>query len=208
MLTTPVIDVLVIDDHPVVGEGVALLVRRDPGIRVIGSVRTVHEARLLLRQTPADIVLLDLRLPGIMAPEAVDLLRSEDPDTKIVIFTAFIGHPALSAALVRRVSGCLFKDAARHDLAAAIRQVAAGRRVFDPRTGLAPVGPPEPEPGLTRREYDVLRCAAMGKTNAEISELVALSPNTVKTYLQVVYRKLAARNRVEAIARAAEAGLL
>jgi len=205
------IRVLVVDDHPVVCEGVSLLVHSCSDIVVTGSASSAEEAMTVARHTGPDVILLDLRLPDMLASEAVELLRRAAPRAKIVIFTAYAGHRALRAAIEAGVEGCLLKDAADTDLVDAIRRVARGERVFDSRLerdalpGKAPkmLGPP-----LTRREYEILRRVAIGETNSEIAEVIGLSRNTVKTYLQSALQKLGARNRVEAIARANEFGLL
>ncbi|MFF0793680.1 response regulator [Streptomyces spiralis] len=203
--------VLVVDDHPVVRDGVGLLVRHDPGIVIVRSARTGAEAVARVASLRPDVVLLDLRLPDMLAPEVIERLRREVSEVQVLIFTAYGDHAAVQTALARGAGGCLLKDAATPDLAAAIRQVAAGGRVIDPR--LTTPDSPElrrrlREVGITRREYDVLRQVAMGRTNPEIAEELSLARNTVKTYLQVAMQKLGARNRVEAIAKAGEAGLL
>jgi two-component system nitrate/nitrite response regulator NarL len=205
------IRLLVVDDHPVVCEGVSLLVHSSTDIVVTGSARSAEEAVAVARQTRPDVVLLDLRLPDMLASEAVKLLRMAAPRAKIVIFTAYAGHKALKAAMEAGVDGCLLKDAADTDLVEAIRRVARGESVYDARLerdSMPGRAPKMPGPELTRREYEVLRRVAIGETNPEIAEAIGLSRNTVKTYLQSALQKLGARNRVEAIARASEFGLL
>jgi len=127
------IRLLVVDDHPVVCEGVSLLVHSSTDIVVTGSARSAEEAVAVARQTRPDVVLLDLRLPDMLASEAVKLLRMAAPKAKIVIFTAYAGHRALKAAMEAGVDGCLLKDAADTDLVEAIRRVARGESVFDAR---------------------------------------------------------------------------
>ena len=127
------IRLLVVDDHPVVCEGVSLLVHSSTDIVVTGSARSAEEAVAVARQTRPDVVLLDLRLPDMLASEAVKLLRMAAPRAKIVIFTAYAGHKALKAAIEAGVDGCLLKDAADTDLVEAIRRVARGESVYDPR---------------------------------------------------------------------------
>jgi two-component system nitrate/nitrite response regulator NarL len=205
------IRVMVVDDHPVVRDGVQMLLRPDPRIQVVAGALTVRDAIAQLAQVRPDVLLLDLRLPDMLAPEAVRRLRAVCPGVKIVIFTAYPDHGALQATLAAGIDGYLLKDAGTMDLVRALRQVVAGVQVVDPRLRehagvrlrdrLAKVG-------LTRREYDVLRLAAMGNTNPEIAQELELARNTVKTYLQSAMQKLGARNRVEAIARAQEAHLL
>ena len=203
------IRVMVVDDHPVVRDGVSMLLRPDSRIQVVAGALTVRDAIAQLPQVRPDVLLLDLRLPDMLAPEAVRRLRAVCPGVKIVIFTAYPDHGALNATLEAGIDGYLLKDAGTMDLVRALRQVVAGVRVVDPRLG-GQVRPRErlDKIGLTRREYDVLRLAAMGNTNPEIAEELELARNTVKTYLQSAMQKLGARNRVEAIAKAQEARLL
>ena len=202
--------VMVVDDHPVVRDGVALLLRSEPSLVVVGSAESGRAAIERAPELAPDLVLLDLRLPDMLAPEVVTALRGVLPAAKVVVFTAHGDHAGVAAALDAGAHGALLKDAAATDLVAALRQVLRGERVTDPR--IVPRGAADPaalaRSGLTRREYEVLRLAAQGRTNPEIAETTGLARNTVKTYLQGALHKLGARNRVEAIGKAGEAGLL
>ena len=128
------------------------------------------------------------------------------PTPRVIEIARESGYEGIEARAER-----LLKDAADTDLVEAIRRVARGESVYDPRLdrdSLPGRAPKMPGPELTRREYEVLRRVAIGETNPEIAEAIGLSRNTVKTYLQSALQKLGARNRVEAIARASEFGLL
>jgi DNA-binding NarL/FixJ family response regulator len=202
--------VLVVDDHPVVRDGVALLLRAEPSLVVVGSAESGRSALERAAGLHPDLVLLDLRLPDMLAPEIVVGLREAVPGARIVVFTAHGDHHGVAAALDAGAHGALLKDAAATDLVSALRRVLRGERVIDPRMvpTVAGRGAALARSGLTRREYEVLRLAAQGRTNPEIAETTGLARNTVKTYLQSALHKLGARNRVEAIGKAAEAGLL
>ena len=201
--------VLVVDDHPVVRDGVALLLRGDPALVVVGSAESGRTALERAPQLSPDLVLLDLRLPDMLAPEVVVGLRELVPAARVVVFTAHGDHHGVQAALDAGAHGALLKDAAAIDLVAALRRVLRGERVSDPRLLPGEAGrAAQARSGLTRREYEVLRLAAQGRTNPEIAECTGLARNTVKTYLQAALHKLGARNRVEAIGKASEAGLL
>ncbi len=201
--------VMVVDDHPVVRDGVALLLRGEPSLVVVGSAESGRSALERALALGPDLVLLDLRLPDMLAPEVVAGLRELLPAVRVVVFTAHGDHHGVQAALDAGAHGALLKDAAATDLVAALRRVLRGERVSDPRMGPGEAGRAAlARSGLTRREYEVLRLAAQGRTNPEIAETTGLARNTVKTYLQSALHKLGARNRVEAIGKASEAGLL
>lgn len=201
---------LVVDDEPVVCRGLAALVRGEDDLVLAGEAYSVASALSLLARARVDVVLLDLRLPDMTAPEAIPLLRQAAPSARVILFSPRDGQAAAEAAAEAGVDGVLLKDSLGHEITDGIRRVAAGERVVDERLvsvaarrRRAWAGPP-----LTRREYEVLRRVAMGETNVEIAEAIGLSRNTIKSYLHATLQKLGARNRVEALARASEAGLI
>lgn len=200
---------MVVDDHPVVCDGVRLLLDGEPGFAVVASATTARAALDDAARVQPDVVLLDLRLPGSSPPEVVRALRGACPAVRVVLFTAHADHSLLQATLTEGVEGCLLKDAGTGDLAASLRAVVAGELVFDPRLGeIAEVRPRRQDRGLTRQEHAVVKLVATGLTNPEVAQELDLPRNTVKSYLQVAMRKLGARNRVEVISRAHESGLL
>lgn len=206
----PAVRVLVIDGHPVVHQGLAAAVASDGGMVLTEEAHSVEEALRLLRRARPQVILLDYHLPDMLAPEAVPVLRHAAPEARVVLFTAERGRAALEAVLQAGLDGCLLKDTPTAELVDTVRRVAAGEAVFDARLpGATRPGPQaRAAPPLTRREYEVLRRVAMGETNVEIARAIGLSRNTIKTYLHGALVKLGARNRVEALARASEAGLL
>lgn len=208
----PTIDVYVIDDHPLVGGGVEVLLRDEADIRVVGAAATVRVALAQLPTLCPDVVLLDMRMPAGLGSEAVADLRRAAPRTRIVVFTAYPEHPAIDNALAAGARGALLKDAGTGDLVAGIRRIAAGEVVVDPRldpwTTSDRLRSALDRGGLTDREYDVLRQVALGHTNPEIAETLGIARSTVKAYLQSCMQKLGARNRIEAISRASEQHLL
>ncbi len=200
--------VLVVDDHPIVLDGVALALQRTSFLTLAGYARTGREAIDSVHQVRPDVVLLDLRLPDMLAPEAIRELLAQDSALKIIIFTAYPEHVALTAALTAGAHGVVIKDAERADLVDVIRRVAAGERVVSTDDDGPLLARRLREHGLTRREYEILRHVAMGETNPEIAGALGLTRNTVKTYLQRTMEKLGAHNRVEALARANQLGIL
>ena len=209
------VSVLVVDDHPIVLDGVRLLVDSTSWITLAGYARTGREAITVAEQTQPDVVLLDLRLPDMLGPEVIHGILRGAPDAKVVLFTAYPDHAAVEPALAAGARAVVLKDADRADLVGVVRRVAAGETI--PATSA-----PGPGAGaanqqlarklrqwaLTRREYDILRRISMGETNPEIAEALGLTRNTVKTYVQSALNKLGARNRIEALNRLHEGGLL
>jgi DNA-binding NarL/FixJ family response regulator len=211
MTAVETISVLVVDDHPIVLEGVRQLVDATTWISLAGYARTGREAIAIAGETRPDVVLLDLRLPDMLGPEVVRGIRRSAPAARVVLFTAYADHAAVEPALAAGAVGVVVKDSALSDLVDVIRRVAAGEPLED-----AHLRDESSErfvrelrrSGLTRREYDILRRISMGETNPEIAEALGLTRNTVKTYVQTALYKLGARNRIEALNRLGELGLL
>jgi two-component system nitrate/nitrite response regulator NarL len=208
-----IVSVLVVDDHPIVLDGVRLLVDSTTWITLAGYARTGREAITVAEQTRPDVVLLDLRLPDMLGPEVIHGILRGAPDAKVVLFTAYADHAAVEPALAAGARAVVLKDADRADLVGIVRRVAAGETI--PVTAGAGAGEANQQLArklrqwaLTRREYDILRRISMGETNPEIAEALGLTRNTVKTYVQSALNKLGARNRIEALNRLHEGGLL
>jgi len=210
-MSAELVRVLVADDHPIVLDGVTLALQAESWLRVTGNARSGAETIIAVRQHRPDVVLLDLRLPDMLGPEVIRALLIEHPAVKIVLFTAYPDHAALGAALAAGAHGVVVKDSERADLVDVIRRVVMGERVVRTAAGADNqilLNRKLRDHGLTRREYEILRHVAMGQTNPEIAIALGLTRNTVKTYLQRTLEKLGARNRVEALTRANQLGIL
>ncbi|WP_198655048.1 response regulator [Streptomyces geranii] len=192
---------LVVDDHPVVRDGVITQLARHSDIAVIGHAADAADALRQCVQGQPDVVLLDLRLPDGLAPEVVPRLRAVSPQSRILLFTAFPEHAAVGSAFAAGACGLLVKDASGTTLREALRQVFRTGGYHRPVTESACAV-------VTPREHDVLRLVAVGDTNVEIGDQLGLSLNTVKSYLRNVMRKLNARNRAQLISHARAQGLL
>ncbi len=200
--------VMVVDDHPVVRDGLRSLANELQSIQIVGYAASGADAIAAVKDLSPDVILLDLRLPDQLAPELTSTLRRMVPNARIVLFTAFPDHPAVEAALAAGAHGILPKDASRTDLITAITRAALGESVHGSSVEDRMEHRRANSSVIARREYDVLRRVAFGETNLEIAEAMGLTRNTVKAYLQSAMHKLGARNRVEAISRAREHGLL
>ncbi len=206
-----VIRLLVVDDHPVVCDGVSLVLSRDDSVEVVGSAERGRDAVTESARLQPDVVLLDLRLPDTDPPRLVGQILAAAPSCRVLLFTAHADGAAVQSCLEAGATGCLLKDVGTEELIRGLHAVAAGARVVDPRLGRRPdLGLRERLDALsmTRREFEVVRLLATGMSNPEIAEELCLSRNTVKTYVQCALQKLGARNRVEAIGKAHEARLL
>jgi DNA-binding NarL/FixJ family response regulator len=198
---------LVVDSQPIVYAGVSHIAAGTSWLAPVGYASTGREAIAAAATVRPDMVLLDVRLPDMLAPELIQALRSRTPEIKVVVFTAYSPSSALYAAVESLADGVVRKEADAAELVETMRRVHCEERVGgvdddaaqarDARMG-----------GLTRREYEILRRVAMGETNVEIARAVGLTSNTVKTYFQRTLEKLGARNRVEALIQASEIGLL
>ncbi|MFB6613148.1 DNA-binding response regulator [Streptomyces sp. NPDC085524] len=153
-----------------------------------------------------DVAIIDIDLPGLDGLTAAARLREKLPECRTLILTSLGRQGTLRRALNAQVTGYLLKDAPPHELAHAVRRVAAGHRVIDPQLALAAWGGSETP--LTDRETEVLQLAAEGSEADEIARRLHLAPGTVRNYLTTVVSKLNARNRVDAIRIAREAGWL
>ena len=204
--------VLLIDDHPIVLHGVQHLLAGSSEFEVVGECTTAEDGVAAARREQPDLVILDLRIADVLAPDVCTRLRSAAPAARIVILTAFDDDALLQACLQRGAAGVLLKDALGLDLVDALRRVLGGETVLDkrlhrPSHSLQESGDHVFEP-LTQREYDVLRLMARGLIGKEIAGELSLAPNTVRSYAQSVLSKLHASNRVQALATAKRLRLL
>jgi two-component system response regulator DesR len=200
------IRVLLAEDQAMIRGALLALIGLESDMTVVADVERGDEVVGAARRTRPDVAVLDIDMPGIDGLSAAAVLRDELPETRILILTG-LGQPGhLTRALEARVGGFMKKDAPSDELADAIRRVAKGQRFLDPdlvATALEMGTSP-----LTDREAEVLRVSADGGTTEEIGRQVYLSPATVRNYLSSAISKLGARNRIDAIRIAREAGWL
>jgi DNA-binding NarL/FixJ family response regulator len=202
--------ILVVDDHPVVHQGVRLLLERAEHIEIVGEAASGAEAIRAAASCAPDLVLLDLRLPDMLPDELIRRLSAAAPATRIVIFTAHASAAALRDIAGLGVHGFIAKDTSPARFVDALTRLAAGQHVIDlpDADQLARAASKLHAPALTHRELEVLRRAARGESNGEIAAAIFLAPTTVKSYLQSALHKLDARNRAAAVAKLSELELL
>lgn len=216
------ITVLLADDQAMVRSGLALLLGSDPDIEVVGEATDGGGAVRLAHELRPDVVLMDIRMPGMDGLEATRLLAGpgvREPHT-VVVLTTFGADEYVAEALQAGAVGFVLKDSDPDTLLGAVRAAAAGDGLLDPAVtrqvvarfaagGARPAGDPPAElTTLTERERAVLDQLARGASNAEIAERLYVEPSTVKTHVVHVLRKLHLRDRVEAVIYAYEHGLV
>ncbi|MGW7006205.1 response regulator [Streptomyces sp. NPDC054933] len=214
------IGVLLVDDQPLMRVAFNLVLESQSDLAVVGEAGDGAEAVRLARQLQPDVVLMDVRMPGMDGIEATEAIITSCPDTRVLILTTFDLDEYAFAGLRAGASGFLIKNALPEELLAAIRTVAAGDAVVSPRVTRrlletcahqlpTPDGPVDSRLGrLTARELEILTEVAKGKSNAEIATELHLAEATVKTHLGRVLVKLELRDRVQAVVFAYETRLI
>ncbi|MFF4779215.1 response regulator [Microtetraspora fusca] len=216
------IRVVIADDDALLRTGIALILGSADGIEVVGEAADGLQAVELCRAAVPDVVLMDVRMPGIDGVEATRRIVAARPPTRVLVLTTFHHDDYVWGALRAGAAGFLLKRASPERLIDAVQTLAAGESVLDPAvtrdlvTQLVAAGPGRARPGpcdrrlarLTAREREVLRQAAEGYSNAQIAELLLLAESTVKTHLKRILAKIDARDRAQAVAIAYQSGLM
>jgi two-component system NarL family response regulator len=210
--------VLVADRQPLFRRGVADVLAAEPDLTVVGETDHGSEVLDLVARLRADVVLLDLGVPG-GGVEACALLRAARPDVRVVVLTDADDDAALSGAVRAGARGYLLKDTTPEELVGAVRAVASGSSLLSPAMASRLLdefavlvrrseGPAEGTGSLSRRELEVLTLVAQGLNNRAIAESLFISENTVKNHIRNIHEKLQVHSRMEAVVRAVREGVL
>jgi DNA-binding NarL/FixJ family response regulator len=208
------IRILLADDHPVVRDGLAAILGTQPDFAIVGEAADGAQAVARAAELLPDVVLLDLEMPQMDGVAALGRLREVHPAAKVIVFTAFDTDERILAAVRAGAQGYLLKGAPRDELFQAVRVVYAGGSLLQPIVAsklLRQVsqGTPQPEgEALTAREQEVLALLAQGLQNKEIAQRLKIRERTVKFHVSALLQKLDAGNRTEAVAIAAQRGLV
>lgn len=204
------IKVLLVDDHPVVREGLRGMLDAEPDLTVVGEAGSGEEAVALAAAHRPDVILMDLRMPGLDGAGATEKIMSSDSGSRIIVLTTYETDADILRAVEAGATGYLLKDASRAELAGAIRAATRGETVLAPSVAgrlMRRMRQPAQQ-SLTAREIQVLRLVAKGQTNAEIGASLHISETTVKTHLLRVFNKLGVSDRTAAVTTAMEQGVL
>lgn len=205
-----VVRLLIVDDHPVVRDGLRGMFSGDPACEVVGEAADGAEALELAEKLNPDVILMDLHMPGMDGVSAIRALAQRGSPARILVLTTYDQDSYVLPAIEAGAHGYLLKDAPREELARAVRAVANGETVLSPSVAGRLVDqvrrPPREE--LSPRELEILRLVAAGNTNREIARTLFISEATVKTHLLHIYEKLSAPDRAAAVSEAYKRGLL
>jgi DNA-binding NarL/FixJ family response regulator len=207
---TDAIRILVADDHPIVRDGLVLMLGTQPDFLVVGEASNGQEVFEQACVLQPDVILLDLEMPQMDGVEALRKIADACPGIRVLVFTAFDTDELIVSAVQAGAKGYLLKGAPREEIFNAIRVVSAGGSLLQPMVAsklMRHISAPPAEP-LTEREMDVLRLLAQGKTNKEIALALVISERTVKFHISSILGKLGAGNRTEAVTIAAQRGLV
>jgi two-component system, NarL family, response regulator DevR len=204
---------LVVDDHEVVRQGLVAMLDRRPGFQVVAEAGTVAEAIEMARKFEPDLIIMDVRLPDGSGIEACREIRSELPNTRVVMLTSYPDEEAVFSAIVAGASGYLLKQVRARDLVSALEAVGRGESLLDPAVTekvlervrrIATGGANDELAQLTAQEQKILLLVAEGKTNKQIAAEVFLSDKTVKNYVSSILSKLNLQRRAQAAAYVAK----
>lgn len=223
------IRIMLVDDQAIVREGMRSMVSVEPDMIVVGEASSGREALALGCQLLPDIILLDIRMPGMDGLVALGHLKRDLPRTSVIMVTLYDNYDYLERAVAAGAAGYILKDASRDELIRAVRVTAAGGAIIDPsmlpklmsrlraspaigragsEQGTVPLDAPQVETPLTERELEVVRLVAEGMTNQEIGERLFISPTTVKTHVQNITHKLNVSDRTQAAVHSVRMGLI
>ncbi|HZR00065.1 MAG TPA: response regulator transcription factor [Chloroflexota bacterium] len=206
-----VIRIVVVDDHPIVRQGLVSALGDEADFEVVGAVGSAEEALDVAGRLAPEVLLLDLELPGLDGVDAIPRLAEASPATGVLVFTAYDADERVLGAIRAGARGYLLKGATTADIAAAVRAVAAGGSALEPRVAgklAAALRAPRGAGQLSAREREVLGLIAEGLPGKQIARQLGISERTVKFHTASLLRKLGADNRAQAVAVAAERGLL
>jgi DNA-binding NarL/FixJ family response regulator len=201
------IRILTVDDHPVLREGIAASIARQPDMLLVAEANDGKEGVEQFRAHRPDITLMDLQMPAMSGIEAITAICNEFPDARIIVLTTYSGDAQATRAFKAGASGYLLKNMLRKELIETIRSVHGGRKRIPPEIARE-MAEHHIDDALTGREMEVLREVAAGNSNKIIAEHLKISEQTVKTHMKIILAKLAANDRTHAVTIALKRGII
>jgi len=196
-----------VDDHPMLREGIAAAIARQPDMILVGEAVNGREAIETFRTTRPDVTLMDLQMPEMNGVEAISAIRANFPSARIIVLTTYKGDVQALRALKAGASGYLLKSALRKEMMDAIRTVFAGRPSIPAEIAMQ-IAEHVAADALSEREVEVLRCVARGAANKEVAIRLHISEETVKVHMKHILEKLAATDRTHAVTIALSRGII
>jgi two-component system, NarL family, response regulator len=211
MMTTPesrpLVRVLIVDDHPVVRAGLATLLRKEVGLKVTGSAHSGEEALEILKGSPVDVMLLDIRMPSISGIDLLNLLKNTENPPLVLILSSYEYEEEIYRAVKAGARGYLSKNASRAEIVGAIEAVIRGGKYF-PENIAALIAEREERSSLSPREIEILEMVSKGLTNKEIARVLEISQYTVRNHINHISAKLDVGDRTEAATLALQQGII
>ncbi|WP_287153718.1 response regulator transcription factor [Candidatus Solincola tengchongensis] len=212
------VNVMLVDDHEVVLEGLIRILEKQGGIKIVSVARSAEEALEKIGRFPPDVVIVDIQLPGMNGIELIRRIKSQYPEIEAITLTVFDDEQFAKQAIKAGAIGYVIKDAAKEELVKAVRAAARGESLIS--TSVArklieeisePAGKKRREEeyeGLSQRELDVIKLMARGYNNRQIADILFISEHTVKVHIRNIFRKIGVTDRTNAVLWAIERGLV
>jgi DNA-binding NarL/FixJ family response regulator len=204
---TEQITVLCVDDHPLVLDGITQKINRQPDMTVVATASDGRQAVELFKRKRPDVTVMDLQLPGLSGLDAIQAIRAEDPNARIIVLTMYQGDEDIFRALKSGAATYLLKDTPSDELVRVVREVHRGASSLPPNVAQR-LASRQLDEGLTSREMEVLRLTAAGMRNKEIAAALSISQETVQGHLKKILRKLEVNDRTAAVTVAIRRGII
>jgi DNA-binding NarL/FixJ family response regulator len=208
MSTNPnLIRILTVDDHPLLREGIAALVKAEPDMEIIAEASDGEEAVKQFRRHRPDVTLMDIQMPNVNGIEAISRIRNEFPGAKIIVLSTYSGDVQVLQAIKAGARGYIVKGHVHRELLNAIRSVHAGHKRIPPEIA-AELAEHAADDSLSSREIDVLRLVAAGNANKQIADKLSIEETTVKSHISSILSKLSANDRTHAVTIGLQRGII
>jgi DNA-binding NarL/FixJ family response regulator len=201
------IRVMLVDDHPAFRKGITALIESEPDLQVVAETGDGREALEIYRQNKPDVVLMDLRLPGMGGVEITMAIRKEFPEARVIVLTTFDTDEDIFRAIQSGAKSYLLKDTPDDELATAIRSVHAGKQILSEKLA-GRLAERQLRPELSQRETEVLQLLIKGRSNKEIGSALFLCEDTIKAHFKTLFTKLKVQDRTEAAISAIRHGIV